>query len=214
MYVPKVFEQPSVAVMQQFIGNYPFATLVAVTNAGIEANHLPFLWRDDGSEYGVLVGHLARTNPVWQAFKSEQNVLIIFQGVDAYISPSWYPAKQEHGKVVPTWNYTAVHASGKMRVIEDVKWLLELLNDLTTIHESQFKKPWAVADAPADFIEKLSGAIVGIEIPVSQLIGKWKLNQNQSEQNRKGVVGALETSSQPKERALAEEIKATLKHIP
>ncbi len=203
MYIPKAFEQQDFDEMHSLIRQNPFATLVTNTDAGLVANHLPFLLREDGSEYGILVGHLARANPIWQDYKPEQSVLIIFQGVNAYISPSWYPSKQENGKAVPTWNYAVVHASGLMQINEDGIWLRELLDELTNTHEAQFEKPWAVADAPADYIEKLSGAIVGIEIPVSTLIGKWKLSQNQPEQNRRGVVDGLQESSHLNAREMA-----------
>lgn len=208
MYVPKVYAQPDTVQLQQLIRDYPFATLIVLTDQGLEANHLPLVLRDDGSEYGVLAGHVARTNSIWQNFKTEQDVLVVFHGPDAYISPSFYPSKQEHGKVVPTWNYTVVHASGKMRVVDDGKWLLQLLNELTDDHEQQYDQPWAVADAPAEFVEKLLNAIVGIEIPISSLLGKWKLSQNQSDQNRQGVIAALESSDSASQRKIASLVKS------
>jgi transcriptional regulator len=208
MYIPKAFEQPSVVEMYKLIGEYSFATLVVVTDAGIEANHLPFLIRDDGSECGVLVGHVARSNSMWKTFKADQEVLVIFNGPDAYISPSWYATKQEHGRVVPTWNYAVVHARGFMRIVEDGEWLFSLLNDLTTKHEAQFEQPWAIADAPADYIEKLSSAIVGVEIPVSGLMGKWKLSQNHPEQNQLGVVEGLQKTLRLRDGEMAELMKS------
>jgi transcriptional regulator len=208
MYVPRAFEQPDTAVLQQLIREYPFATLIVSTAQGLEANHLPLVLRDDGSDYGVLAGHVARTNSVWQNFNAEQDVLVVFHGPDAYISPSYYPSKQEHGKVVPTWNYTVVHASGKMRAVEDGKWLLQLLNELTDVHERQYDQPWAVADAPAEFVEKLLNAIVGIEIPIATLLGKWKLSQNQPDQNRQGVIAALESSDSASQRKIANLVKS------
>lgn len=208
MYIPSAFAEDRVDVLQQFMRDNPFATLVVQTADGMEANHIPLQLKLDGSDYGMLVGHVARSNSLWRLFSADVQVLVIFTGTDAYISPSWYPTKQEHGKVVPTWNYTAVHASGFMRIIEDKNWLLSLLNSQTAEHEAQFVQPWALADAPAEFIEKLLGAIVGIEIPISTLRGKWKLSQNQPEDNRQGVASGLEALESPIHCAMAAMVKA------
>jgi transcriptional regulator len=204
MYVPQAFTQPDKNALQQLMRDHPFAALIVQTEKGMDANHLPFVWRDDGSEFGVLAGHVARTNPVWQTYQQSHDALAIFQAANAYITPSWYPGKQENGKVVPTWNYAVVHASGAINIIEDAQWLYRLLDELTNQHEKHFASPWAISDAPADFVEKLSGAIVGIEIPIRNLVGKWKLSQNQSEQNRQGVIQGLAASTKPQDREIAE----------
>lgn len=195
MYMPRAFEQLDTPVMHQLMRDYPFATLVVLTDDGIEANHLPLLLRKESSGNGVLVGHFARANPMWEKVKPDTGVLVIFNGPDAYISPSWYPTKQEHGKVVPTWNYAVVHARGILRIVEDAQWLDDLLRELTKTHEASLERPWSMDDAPTDYIEKLTKAVVGIEISISQLQGKWKLSQNQPAINRQGVVAALSATS-------------------
>ena len=191
MFVPTAFEEKRVEVMHQLMRENSLATLVVQTENGLEANHIPLHLKQDGTEFGVLVGHVARVNPVWKMFKQDVEVLAIFHGPNSYISPSWYPTKQENHKVAPTWNYAVVHASGFIRAVEDANWLLELLNILTREHEAQFEKPWNVADAPEDYVNKLVKAIVGIEIPISKLVGKWKVSQNQPERNQVGVIEGL-----------------------
>jgi transcriptional regulator len=208
MYVPKAFEENRIDVMHRLIRENPLASLVVQTAGGMEANHIPLHVKMDGSEFGTLVGHIARANPLWKIFNADAQVLIIFQGANTYISPSWYATKKENGKVAPTWNYTVVHASGFMRAIEDPVWIRELLEMLTDEHEAQFTTPWSVGDAPADYVEKLIGAVVGIEISVSTMIGKWKVSQNQPENNRKSVIESLTSSSSPQHQHMAELIKS------
>jgi len=145
----------------------------------------------------VLTGHVAGANPIWNDLASEVEVLAVFQGLNAYISPSWYATKQETGKVVPTWNYAAVHAYGTLCIIDDAVWLRAQLEMLTADHEAGFAEPWAVSDAPADFTEKLIEAVVGIEISITRLEGKWKVSQNQPPRNRAGVVQGLKENGQP-----------------
>lgn len=191
MYIPKHFEQPDIEIMQAFISANPFATLVTTDSNGLCANHLPLLLQSEPKPYGVLTGHVARANPVWRT-AGDQEVLIIFQGPHAYISPSWYPSKAETGKVVPTWNYAVVHAHGRIKTIEDSQWLKKHVEELTHRHESTSSKPWAVSDAPVEFIEKLVAGIVGFEIAITKLTGKWKLSQNRSESDRDGVLTGLQ----------------------
>ncbi|MCB1959806.1 MAG: FMN-binding negative transcriptional regulator [Rhodocyclaceae bacterium] len=189
MYVPRHFAIDDPALLHEFMRAHPFATLVTHGPDGLDANHLPLLVRGaEGSER--LAGHVARANPLWSDH-ADEHVLCIFQGPDQYISPSAYPTKAETGKVVPTWNYTVVHARGILRVIEDRDWLHVLVSDLTHTHEADQPAPWKVTDAPDDYIEAMLGAIVGIEIEVTQLVGKWKLSQNQPAKNRAGVVQQL-----------------------
>lgn len=207
MYTPKAFEQLDINSMHTLMREYPFATLVVLTDDGIEANHLPLLLRKNSSEYGVIVGHLARANPLWEKIKPDTEALVIFHGPDAYISPNWYPAKQEHGKVVPTWNYAVVQARGKLRVVDDAQWLSALLHELTDQHEAAFAKPWSVDDAPADYVEKLTKAVVGIEISICHLQGKWKLSQNQPEVNQHGVIAGLGRASNERKLLLADLMK-------
>jgi transcriptional regulator len=191
MYLPKSFEPPDTDTLQQFLRAHSFGVLVTVTSHGLDGNHLPFVFDPEPSPYGTLRGHVARANPIWRECESGVDALAIFQGPDSFISPSWYPTKQETGAVVPTWNYIVVHAHGTVRAVQDAGWLRANVEALTNRHEASREAPWAVSDAPADYIQKMVGAIVGIELPISRLIGKWKLSQNRSERDRAGVVEGL-----------------------
>lgn len=207
MYVPKNFEQSDIEVLHDLIVTYPFATLVTMASNGINANHIPLHLVKDKGQYGTLQGHVARANPVWFDIDNDVETLIIFQGPNSYITPSWYPTKQEYGKVVPTWNYVTVHAYGKLRVIDDPVWVKSQLELLTAQQEESFNKPWAVSDAPIEFTNKMISAIVGIEILITKLTGKWKVSQNQPALNQAGVVEGLKslsTSEATKVAALVE----------
>lgn len=196
MYVPKHFDEPSIDVMHTLIRNYPLATLVTLSANGLNANHIPLHLTDDGSPYGSLRGHIARSNPLWTDFDPQTEVLAVFQEENAYISPSWYATKPQTGKVVPTWNYAAVHAYGRLRIIDDPVWIRRQLESMTAEFEAGFPEPWSVADAPADFTERLITQIIGIEIGVTRLQGKWKVGQNQPPENRSSVIEALRESGQ------------------
>ena len=191
MYLPPHFEEARPEVLQEVMREYPLGTLVALTSAGLSANHLPFEYDPQPAPLGTLRCHVARGNSVWKDFDKDTPALVIFGGPQAYISPSWYEAKREHGKVVPTYNYVVVHAYGSMRVTEDAQWLHGLVSRLTEKFESARPQPWAVSDAPPDYIEKQLGAIVGIEIPVTRLIGKAKASQNRSVEDQAGVIRGL-----------------------
>lgn len=198
MYIPKHFEEPSIDVMQTLIRDYPLATLVASSASGLNANHIPLHWVEEGgSPYGSLRGHIARSNPLWTDFDPQTEVLAVFQAENAYISPSWYATKPQTGKVVPTWNYSAVHAYGKLRIIVDPVWIRRQLEAMTQAFEAGFPEPWSVSDSPADFTERLITQIIGIEISVSRLQGKWKVSQNQPPENQNSVIKALRESGQP-----------------
>jgi len=142
-------------------------------------------------KYGVLKGHVNRANSVWKSLPPTKESIVTFQGAESYISPSWYPSKQEHGKVVPTWNYVVLHAYGMPRAVTDKDWLYQHLNELTNQHESKLEKPWKVSDAPNNFIEKMSQGIVGIEIPISNLLGMWKTSQNKQQNDKQGIINGL-----------------------
>lgn len=191
MYVPKHFKEERPEVMHQLMRSYPFGTLVTMNFDGPEASHLPFVLDIAPPPYGTLRGHIARANPQWSNLSPDVEALVIFQGPQAYISPSWYATKQETGKVVPTWNYAVVHAYGKLRIMHDQRWLLDHVEQLTNQQESGRKKSWKVSDAPVDFTNKLLHAIVGIELEVSRLIGKWKLGQNRPLADQTGVMKGL-----------------------
>lgn len=191
MYTPKHFEETNIGVLHSLVRSNPLGAWVTHAPDRLLVNHVPFLVDAGRGEYGTLVGHVARANPVWRSFSSTTPSVVVFQGPQAYISPSWYLTKQEDGRVVPTWNYAVVHAHGFPRAIEDRDWLLALVERLTTEHESAQRSPWKVSDAPAEYIEKRLTAIVGIEIPISSLEGKWKVSQNQPASNRHGVIVGL-----------------------
>jgi transcriptional regulator len=184
MYTPKHFVETRVEALHELIRAYPFATVVVNTVDGLVANHLPFELVD-----GVLHGHVARGNELVQMDGTE--VLLVFQGPDGYISPNWYPSKHETGREVPTWNYAVVHVHGRLRVIDDAAWLRRLLETLTDHHEAGQPQPWKISDAPEDHIEKSLRAIVGLEVAVERIEGKFKLSQNHPARNRAGVVAGL-----------------------
>lgn len=191
MYIPKQFEEPSVDAMRDLIRAYPLATIVTNSVDGLNANHIPLHLAESEGPYGALWGHVARANPMLSDIVDGVEVLAIFHGPDAYISPSWYSTKKETGRVVPTWNYVAVHAYGELRVVDDASWLRAQLDALTLENEAAFSEPWAIADAPPDYIEKIMAAIVGVEMVITKLLGKWKVSQNQPPQNQSSVIAGL-----------------------
>ncbi len=184
MYLPKPFEETRDDALGGLIRAYPFAMLVANTTNGLVANHLPFELVG-----GVLHGHVARGNELTQM--DGVGVLLIFRGPDGYISPNWYPTKHETGREVPTWNYAVVHVHGRLRVIDDAAWLRGLLETQTNHHEAGQLQPWKVTDAPEDHIEQSLCAIVGLEVTIERIEGKFKLSQNHPARNRAGVIAGL-----------------------
>lgn len=191
MYLPKHYEVTNVEVLHALIDAHPLGAWVTTGEGGLAIDHIPFLVDATRGEFGTLIGHVARANPVWRSLADARESVVMFRGPDAYVSPSWYPSKREHGKVVPTWNYAVVHAFGAARAIHDHGWLLALLERLTQRHEASRAEPWHVADAPADYVARQLDAIVGIELPIRRLEGKWKVSQNQPAPNRRGVVAGL-----------------------
>ena len=188
MYRPKHFAVDELAPQLDLMRAHPLATLVQQTEAGLQANHIPLLavLEDDAL---VLRGHVARANLLWQ--QAGKEILAVFQAGDAYISPNWYASKAVDHKAVPTWNYAAVHVSGRLAVYEDEAWLRTLLTDLTAVHEASQPQPWAISDAPEAYIAANLRALVGIEIEVSQVVGKWKMSQNHPQTNRETVCQGL-----------------------
>lgn len=189
MYVPEHFRAPDPGAIEALITTHPLATLVTHDEGGgLVANHVPMLFDRSRGPHGTLVGHVAKANPVWRVAGP---ALAVFTGPDAYISPSWYPSKAEHGKVVPTWNYAAVHAHGSLRVTSDPGILLGIVSALTRRHESGRTEPWSVEDAPADYIASMLRAIVGIELEIERVEAKFKLSQNRPDADRRGVWAGL-----------------------
>lgn len=203
MYLPSHFEEARSEVLHALMREHPFATLVSQGANGLTANHLPLHLSTEGSPLGVLQGHVARANPLRQD-AADSEALVIFHGPQAYVTPSWYATKREHGKAVPTWNYVVVHARGRLRFIDDPAWLRPQLETLVAQHEAGFAEPWQIADAPPDYIDSMLAAIVGIEITIADLTGKWKISQNQPAINRAGVVAGLRELGTDEAAAMAD----------
>ncbi|WP_460843890.1 FMN-binding negative transcriptional regulator, partial [Noviherbaspirillum agri] len=211
VYIPSHFEESRPEVMHELIRRHPLGTLVTLGESGLNANHIPFEIDPDPAPFGTLRAHVARNNPVWREHANDMEALVVFQGAHAYISPSWYATKQKDPRVVPTYNYMAVHAYGPLRVVEDRDWLRALLERLTNANEAVAHGPegaglWRISDAPESYIEKMLAAIVGIEIPVSRLVGKWKVSQNQPAVNRESVECALRTKGGESNAAMADAV--------
>lgn len=195
MYRPTHFREDRLDVLHQLMRAHPLATLVTNGLDGLTGNHIPFVLHDDSGDLGMLRGHVARANPLWSQDKSTNEVLVIFQGPDSYITPSWYPSKKVHGKVVPTWNYIAVHAHGCLNIIENDAWLRAHLDTLVTQQEFGRPEPWGIEDAPDDFITWKMKGIVGLEMPIAGIEGKWKASQNQAPEDREGVSRGLKSET-------------------
>lgn len=204
MYIPAQFAETRPEELARIMRTYPLGVLVTQSAVGLDANHIPFEYEPDPKSPGKLIAHVARANPVWQQCPSGSNVLVVFRGADAYISPNWYPSKHEAHRQVPTWNYEVVHAHGVVTVHEEERFLRRVVSRLTQHHESTELKPWKMGDAPPDFIDGMLKCIVGIEIEITSIVGKVKLSQNKDDRDRIGVVDALSIRGNNK---MAEAIK-------
>jgi transcriptional regulator len=190
MYIPRANQEDRISVLHKLMEDQPFASLITMGSSGLFASHIPMVLEQNGA-MGQLRGHISRANPQWRDYTPSVEALAIFSGPQHYITPSWYPEKRETGKVVPTWNYVVVHAYGYLKVIEDGEWLMAHLKSLTKTHEVDSAIPWQVEDAPADYIASMAKGIVGLEMAIERLEGKWKVSQNRSEQDREGVARGL-----------------------
>ncbi len=208
MYLPTAFEEARPELLQALLHAHPLGLLVRQDVDGVlHADHIPFLFEaDPQGGPGILRGHVARANPLWHAVSADAEVLVVFQGPQSYISPSMYPSKAATGKVVPTWNYITVQARGRLRAVDDADWLLSFLDRLTGRHEAARPVPWAVADAPREYIEATLRAIVGIEIELKTLCGKWKVSQNRTPFDRDGVVYGLRSQGGAEAEAMAQAV--------
>lgn len=202
MYIPKHFSEDDQDALHDVMRAYPLATLVSNASNSLDANHLPLHFSPQSDGPGILSGHVGRANPLCKAMDSKE-VLAIFHGPNAYVTPSWYPTKASTGMVVPTWNYVVVHAHGTIKVRDDADWLRAHLEMLTAAHEAGFEKPWQLEDAPSAFIDKLIHAVVGIEIEITRLTGKCKASQNQVIENQIGVLQGLGKRGHEKAREMA-----------
>ena len=202
MYIPQHFQEERPDVLARAIREIQFALLVTAVDGDYVASHVPMVLKNaDGAL--TLEAHVARPNRHWTVLGSRPAALAVFQGPHTYVSPSWYESKRQHGKVVPTWNYVIVHAHGALEVVEDRDWLLAHLEDLVAANESGRDQPWAISDAPADFVDAMTRAIVGLRLTVRRLEGKWKMSQNRSQADRLGTMAGLSASADPQDQAVA-----------
>lgn len=193
MYLPGHFEETRLDELHRFVDEHPFGALVVHGPNGLDANHLPFLLEPAAGAYGRLLAHVARANPLWREAKDGDEALVIFRAEDAYVSPNWYPSKHEAHRQVPTWNYRVVHVHGRLAIRDDERFVRGVVARLTRVHEARTGSatPWRMGDAPADYLDRMLGAIVGIEVEITAIVGKWKLGQNKDERDRLGAAEAL-----------------------
>ena len=210
MYQPAHHREDRLEVQHALMRAFPLATLVTNGASGLIANHVPFLIDPERSRLGTLRAHIARANPQWREFDAGAEALVIFQGPERYVTPSWYETKRQTGKVVPTWNYAVVHAYGTMRVMDDEAWLRTQIGDLTRFNEAARMEPWAVTDAPKPFVDAMVRGIIGLEIEIVRIEGKWKLSQNHPEERRRKVIRALAARPDDDSRAIAGMMEETL----
>jgi transcriptional regulator len=207
LYIPQYFEEKRPDVLARAIGDIQFALLVTALDGDYLATHLPMVLKHADGAF-TLEAHVARANEHWKALGGKPVSLAVFQGPQTYVSPSWYETKRQHGKVVPTWNYVVVHAHGPLQIVEDRDWLLAHLEDLVSANESRREQPWAISDAPAEFIHGMTRAIVGLRLTVDRLEGKWKMIQNRSQADRLGTSAGLSASADPEDRAVGAVMRA------
>lgn len=212
MYLPKIHEETRLEVLHALVRAHSLGTWVEAGDAELSVNHVPFVLDEFAGEFGTLRGHVARANPIWKSPPAAVPGVVTFRGPQTYITPSWYPSKHEHGRAVPTWNYAVVTAHGRARFFHDPAWLYDHLAALTDTHEASQALPWKVADAPAEFTDKLVGAIVGVEITISRIEGKWKTNQNRPEPDKLGVVAGLLGKGDDESVAMAGLVRQHLAH--
>ena len=204
MYNPPHFQEERTDVLHQLIRCHSLAALITLGPEGLIANHVPLILDSTPEPLGTLRGHLSRANPQWRDSRPHIPALAIFQGPSAYITPSWYPTARETGRVVPTYNYIVVHAHGTLQTYEDPQLLLRNVRALTELHEASFARRWSVDDAPADYVKGMLKGIVGIEIPIARLEGKWKFSQNRPAEDRQGAVDGLRQAGDPLGAAMAD----------
>jgi transcriptional regulator len=196
VYVPPHFSEPRREALHDLIQANPLGILVTNGKGGLDANHIPFELDTSLGEFGGLQAHVARANPVWKEIATGDEVLVIFRGPDAYISPNWYPSKHDFHKQVPTWNYLVVHAHGRVVVRDDERYVRALVARLTRRHEAQQASPWKMSDSPREFIDAMVKAIVGIEVEITRLEGKFKLSQNKEVRDIRNVGAVLKANGE------------------
>ena len=209
MYTPSHFCVHDESQMQALIRRFPLGALVCMTEQGLDANHLPFELLENTAANGgtQLIAHVARANPLWQQISNGDRVLVIFRAEDAYISPNWYPSKARDHKAVPTWNYQAVHLTGRLTLLDDTDSTLAVLSELSRIHEADQPRPWQLADAPPDYIQAMCKALKCFEFTIESVEAAYKLSQNQSAENRSGVVNGLQAQGSAAAEKMAEKVQ-------
>ena len=210
MYLPAYHRLDDDDVMRSLVDTYPLGTWVCHDGGSLIVNHLPFHLDRTRGPNGTLIGHVARGNDIWRTLTSGMPSVVVFRGPQAYITPGWYPGKAADGKVVPTWNYMVVHIHGVARPIDDRAWLRDMLDHLTFQQESGRSAPWKVSDAPADYIDRMLRAIVGIEIPVDRMEGKLKVSQDEAAGDRIGTVAGLRQSADSEALRMADLVESAL----
>ena len=213
MYIPPAFRESDLPALHAQIAASGLTTLISVGATGPIVSNLPIIFDTSVGQYGMIAGHLARANPPWRESDLSKPALALFMGADAYVSPSYYPSKQEHGKVVPTWNYSMIVARGRLEIFEDAETLRAQVDTLTKRFEARFDKPWEVADAPEEFISRQIKGIVGVRLHIESLEGKAKLNQNRSAEDQEGVVAGLSPSERAGDREVAEKMQIQLNKL-
>jgi transcriptional regulator len=211
VYLPPHFAETDTAALHELIRDVPLGTLITAGSDGLAANHVPFVLDAHTGEHGRLLAHVARNNPVWYDHEPEQDALVVFQSVEAYISPNWYATKRETGEVVPTWNYAVVHVYGRINVHDDPKWVRGQAGMLTKQQAASQSRPWKMADAPPPYTSANLAQIVGIEIPIARLVGKVKASQNRIDADRVGAITGLRETGEPGDEAMAD-LMDTLRH--
>lgn len=204
VYLPPHFTETDRDTLHQLIRECPLGLLITLGGDGLSANHIPFIFDANAGDHGRLLGHVARNNMVWRDHDPEQEALVVFQAADGYVSPNWYPTKGETHEVVPTWNYAVVHAYGPLAIHDDPTWVRGQAGRLTKQQEAPQATPWKMADAPRAYTETMLAQIVGIEIPISRLIGKFKASQNRLPIDREGAIAGLRGTGDPGDAAMAE----------
>jgi transcriptional regulator len=202
MYIPKAFREDREERLYGLLETHPFASLITSGPSGLMASHIPMVLERGSFGKGLLKGHLSRANTQWRELVEQAEALAIFSGPQHYITPNWYPEKQQTGKVVPTWNYAVVHVYGRIQVMEDAEWLMAHLEGLTSIHEAKSPVPWKITDAPANYVASQIKGIVGLQMEIERMEGKWKVSQNRSEQDRSGVAEGLDELNTAESRAM------------
>ena len=210
IYIPPAFRESDLPALQTQIAASGLTTLISVGAQGPIVSNLPIIFDAGAGPYGMIAGHLARANPQWHESDLSKPALALFMGADAYVSPSYYPSKQEHGKVVPTWNYSMIAARGRLEIFEDADMLRAQVETLTRRFETAFEKPWQVSDAPEDFIERQIKGIVGVRLHIESIEGTAKLNQNRSAADQEGVVNGLMPSPRAADREVADQMQTRL----